>query len=205
MERYKGTFYLVRHGTSVANERRIYSSIIEQDMGLSELGKKQVLGVAEFLADKKIRGIYSSPFKRAIQTSEAISKKSGCEIETIEALREMNCGKWEGYTEMQIQEKFRNAWKGWHYDPQNNPIPGGESLMEVQVRALPVFNSIVKKSKGKNAVIVTHYCVFNVLLCSLVSSLANFRCFDTAPATIAEIRMENIPRLRIYSHPFAKV
>ncbi len=205
MERYKGTFYIVRHGTSIANERRIYSSVIAEDMGLSELGKKQVVGIAEFLENKDIGTIYSSPFKRAIQTSEAISKKTGCGIKVTDALREMNCGKWEGYTEMQIQEKFRNAWKGWHYDPQNNPIPGGESLMELQARALPVFNTVVKESKGKNAVIVTHYCVFNVLLCSLVSSLANFRCFDTSPATIAEIRMENIPRLRIYSHPFLKI
>jgi len=205
MEGYKGTFYLVRHGTSVANERRIYSSIIEQDIGLSELGKKQALGIGEFLENKEIGIIYSSPFKRAIQTSEVISKKTGCGIKITYALREMNCGKWEGHTEMQIQEKFKNAWKGWHYDPQNNPIPEGESLMEVQARVLPVFNKIIKESKGKNSVVVTHYCVFNVLLCSLVSSLANFRCFDTAPATIAEIRMENIPRLRIYSHPFMKI
>ncbi|MEW6036174.1 MAG: histidine phosphatase family protein [Candidatus Micrarchaeota archaeon] len=193
--------FLIRHCQSVANAERRYNCSIEDDEGLSEKGLEQAAQVARFFSGMLVGKVYSSPFLRTRQTSAAIADACGSVVEECDFLRELDCGHWNGRSEEEIMRDFPEVWRGWHYDPQNNPIPGGETLLEVQARALPEFERIVKRNRDETVVVVTHYCVFNVLLCSLVSSLANFRSFDTRNGTIAEIRMENVPRVEAYWNP----
>lgn len=187
--------YIVRHCQSIANSKNLYNCTIREDKGLSETGKKQAGDLANYFSSRPVSKIYSSPFLRTRQTAAEISKATRAEIEIIEELRELYCGDWRERSEDEIREKYPEAWKGWHYDPQNNPIPGGESLLEVQARVLPKFQGVVKKHKGECVMIVTHYCVMNVLLCSLLSSLGNFRSYASKNGTIAEVSFENVPRL----------
>lgn len=199
------TVYLVRHCQSIANSKRKYNSKAQDDLGLSEIGLLQAESVGRYFAGKKIDLIVTSPFKRTLQTTDAIRKYANAVVIRSDALRELDCGEWDGETEEKILEKFPEAWRGWHFDPQNNPIPGGESLIEVQVRALTEFESMVKKNPGKTIVFVTHYCVFNVLMCSLLASLANFRSFDTSNGSIAQISLNNVPRLKGYFCPVESI
>lgn len=193
-----GKIYIVRHCQSIANSERRYNSTLEEDQGLSISGFEQAKKVGKFFNGITVAKIYSSPFLRTIQTAKEISKINGAEIEKIQSFKELDCGLWNKHTETEILQKYPDAWKGWHYDPQNNPIPGGESLMGVAVRVLPDFEALAKKHKKENFCIVTHYCVMNVLLGSLVSSLANFRSYDSGNGAIAEIEYENVPRLKRY-------
>ena len=190
------TVYLVRHCQSVANAKRCYNSTISEDEGLSPLGRTQAASLADFfrLISPKV---YSSPFPRARETARAISGRS--RPVTVDGFRELGCGEWDGRTEAEIRAGYPGAWEGWRKDPQGNPIPGGETLRQVYARASPEFERIVKS--GGSIAIVTHYCVFNVLLCSLISSMSDFRCFDTQNGTVAEIAMEDVPRLRKFVCP----
>ena len=190
--------YLIRHCQSKANAKRRYNCSIKDDEGLSDIGKMQARELAGTLSGIPIKKIYSSPFLRTRQTADAIARYLKIGIEIDEKFAEMDCGEWDGRTEDEIKEKFPEIWKGWHYDPQNNPIPGGETLLEIQARVLPRFQNLVRGHPNESIAIVTHYCVFNVVMCSLFSSLANFRSFDTTNGTLAEIAMENVPRLKKY-------
>ena len=190
--------YIVRHCQSLANARRMYNCTVRDDLGLSDAGKSQAWELANYFSSRPVSRIYSSPFLRTRQTAAEIAKTTRAEIEIVDELRELDCGQWSGRSEDEIREKFPEAWKGWHFDPQNNPMPGGESLLSVQARVLPKFESLVKKHEGECIMIVTHYCVMNVLLCSLVSSLGNFRSFASKNGTVAEVSMENVPRLLGY-------
>ena len=197
--------YIVRHCQSHANLKKQYSSKADEDLGLSKVGLVQAQEVGQYFKGKKIDMIVVSPFKRTLQTAQAIQKQTKAQLIESVALRELDCGEWEGKTEDEILKNFPEAWRGWHYDPQNNPIPNGETLLDVQVRALGEFESVVKKNKDKAIVFVTHYCIFNVLMCSLLASLANFRSFDTSNGTVAEIALNNVPRLRSYFSPVKTV
>lgn len=193
--------YLIRHCQSNANARRQYNCSMKDDDGLSETGKTQAMELARFFSGIKIKSVYVSPFLRTRQTADIIARHLKTEIEIDENFRELDCGEWNGKTEDEIKEKFPEEWRGWHYDPQNNPIPRGETLFEIEARVLPRFQHIIREHKNEDIAIVTHYCVFNVVMCSLFSSLANFRSFDTTNGTVAEIAMENVPRLRRYISP----
>lgn len=60
----KVTFYLVRHG----DKMRSFG-----DVGLTELGKQQAKLTGQYLRDKHIDAIVSSPSKRAVETANMIS------------------------------------------------------------------------------------------------------------------------------------
>jgi probable phosphoglycerate mutase len=179
----------------VANASRSYNSSIEEDEGLSPLGKLQADALADFFSGIAPK-VYTSPFPRARETAQAIAGRSKPLV--VDGFRELGCGQWDGKTEAEIRARYPQAWEGWRKDPQNNLIPGGETLREVQARALPAFERIGKEG---SIAIVTHYCVFNVLLCSLISSMSNFRCFDTQNGTVAQISLENVPRLKRFVCP----
>ncbi len=198
------TVYIVRHCQSHANARRVYNSTVDDDQGLTEAGLEQARRVGRFFRGLKLAKVYTSPFLRTRQTAQEIAREGGAGVEVVEKFGELDCGRWNGKSEDEIRQEFPDAWKGWRYDPQNNPIPGGESLLDVQARVLPEFERIAKAHEGERIAIVTHYCVLNVMICSLVSSLANFRCFDTKNGTIAEVSMENVPRIRMYHSPLGK-
>ncbi len=64
--------YLVRHGESELNKVSVHQT---EDTPLSPEGIKQANKLAERIKKLKIDFIYSSPYKRAKQTAEIISKK----------------------------------------------------------------------------------------------------------------------------------
>jgi broad specificity phosphatase PhoE len=146
--------YLIRHCQSIANVKRIYNGEIEEDEGLSPHGIKQAETLGKYFEDKEISLIIASPFKRTRQTADFISRYAPrAKVEFDHSIREHECGKWNGKKETEIKKKFPMEWAGWRFDPQNNPIPEGESLFDIQSRALPTIQRTVTKNKGKNMVI----------------------------------------------------
>jgi broad specificity phosphatase PhoE len=67
------TIYLIRHG-EVHNPKGILYGRLP-GYGLSENGKKEIAQTAEFLKNKKIDAIYTSPLLRAHETGEIIREK----------------------------------------------------------------------------------------------------------------------------------
>jgi len=87
---------LVRHGESVWNEEERIQG--QQDIPLSENGRRQAVALGERLRDVRIDACFSSPLKRATETAELILKASGnsLPIVTLPELMERNFGEWEG-------------------------------------------------------------------------------------------------------------
>ena len=64
----KTVIYILRHGESVSNRTGTFTGSNEVD--LSELGYNQAEIAGEYLKDKGIDFIYSSPLSRAVKTAE---------------------------------------------------------------------------------------------------------------------------------------
>ena len=69
-------FYLLRHGQSEANVKRIFTGQLDR-YGLSPLGRRQAERAADYLADRGIDRIYSSDLLRARQTAEYVGRRLG--------------------------------------------------------------------------------------------------------------------------------
>ena len=74
--------YFIRHAEPN------YDNHDDMTRELSEKGLKDRVLVTEFLKDKQIDAVLSSPFKRAVDTVRDFAEKSGLEIEVVEDFRE---------------------------------------------------------------------------------------------------------------------
>lgn len=99
------------------------------------------------LKNKNISHIYSSPYKRTIDTVRNISETLGIEIIMIESFRERRVGEWVE----DFRFYSRRQWTDFDYKLNN-----GESLREVQERNISALSKIVNDNQGKNIVVATH-------------------------------------------------
>ena len=140
---------LVRHGETVHNAAGIAQGW--QDSALSDRGAQQVLSLAERIARLKPTALFSSPLSRALATAQAIAEATGLEIRTVDELREMNYGGWEGKSFLDVRRADEEIYRRW-IDDADCPCPGGESHNDVLVRVKRAFEAV----RGKRVAVVTH-------------------------------------------------
>jgi broad specificity phosphatase PhoE len=140
---------LIRHGETLHNVAGIAQGW--NDSALSDRGNEQVQKLAERLAALKPAALYSSPLGRALSTAEAIAKTTGLEIQTLDDLREMSYGNWEGMSFLDVRGVYKPIYEQWIEDPEC-PCPNGESHSDVRRRMERAFAAI----DSERAIVVTH-------------------------------------------------
>lgn len=136
------TVYFVRHAAPN------YNNHDDLTRELSEQGMKDRKLVTEFLWDKGIDVILSSPYKRAVDTIKEFADAKGMKIKLIDDFRERKAGNdW-----MENFDDFcKNQWADFDFK-----LSGGESLREVQSRNISALNQVLETYAGKNVVIGSH-------------------------------------------------
>ena len=139
------TIYFIRHAEA---DYTIRDGRIRP---LTEKGLSERHLVTEFLRDKNIDAVVSSPFKRAVDTVADFAEKYGFdEVETIEDFRERKSDSdWDRETD--YFPLIERQWADFSYT-----LSDGECLAEVQKRNISALNQVLTRYKDKNIVIGTH-------------------------------------------------
>ena len=124
--------YLIRHGKA-AMEGSDIERVLDED------GKVQAISlckkIKEQFKDKKIK-IFSSPFKRAMQTVESLSKEMNVQIEQTASLVEIKMGKDPQLSKHQIIEKM---WANDNFKTENG-ISQSEHVSIIKGELDMIFN-----------------------------------------------------------------
>jgi len=158
----KNHIYIVRHGGTEWNEKRLYQGTL--DSNLTAEGRQHALDIAEFLKDKKINKIYTSPLGRAVKTASIISKRINASVEIIPEFHEINFGIFQGKNKDKMKETFLNYYKERSenkYIKLYRPYPDGESYYEVYLRVLPRMLRLV--ATEDNFVVIGHESINRIL------------------------------------------
>ena len=157
----KTTIYLVRHGQSIGNLKRLYLG--HTDLDLSELGHRQAKMTADHLARVNFSRIYSSDLKRAYSTAVPHAKMRGMDIIPSENLRELYLGDWEG---RDVDELIKNESElfieGWQKKFGTFSIPNGEVVWQGGQRFASEVEKIAKAHVGETVLITAHAAVIRV-------------------------------------------
>ncbi len=156
---------LARHGETEWNTAEIFRGQI--DVTLNETGIKQAELLGEYLGQKKVEIIYSSPLKRALKTAESIASHHRLEVEIAPGLIDLNFGQWQGLTAKEVQERYKELHTDWMKAPHQVKIPEGERLDAVRQRALGVLDEAIAECEG-TVIMVSHRVVNKVLICALL-------------------------------------
>lgn len=180
---------LVRHGETEWNrQRRIQGN--RSDTRLSQEGLKEADRLAATLRAERIDAIYSSPLKRAAETARAIAEACGVPVQLVEDLREIDVGELDGLFERELTGRHQDAWRGLREGDASTPLPGGESLKDVQKRAAWAVDRMLERHVDGTVVIVAHLLTNLAILCqALEMDLGQVIQLRQAPASVTVLDM----------------
>ena len=136
------TIYFVRHAEPN------YENHDDLERELSHKGLRDRALVTQFLSDKEISVVLSSPYKRAVDTVSEFAELKKINIVTIADFRERRVdSEWIPDFDTFCQKQ----WEDFQYK-----LTDGESLSEVQKRNIAALQSVLETYQGKNIVIGTH-------------------------------------------------
>lgn len=180
-------FYLIRHGRTEWNDLNHIQG--KSDIPLNDKGIRQ----AHTLADKikadnlPIRCIYTSPLIRATQTAAIISEALNIPYYTLDGLREVDLGDWEGLTWEDIAEKFPENYRHWYIERRYTKAHGGESYNDMLLRTLDALNGLASAC-NEDIAIVSHSAVIMALMCYINKvPFTQMRNYKPANASITVI------------------
>jgi alpha-ribazole phosphatase/probable phosphoglycerate mutase len=160
--------YLLRHAETTWNaEGRLQGHL---DAPLSERGRQQLDGLTRALRAVPLAALYSSPLSRARVCAEAIGAACGLVVQLVDAFREMDQGEWEGRLVDEVVAADGARVQAWWDAPHEVQVPGGESLQQLQTRALRRFEDITTRHHGETVAIMAHGGVNKVILLAVLGA-----------------------------------
>lgn len=170
--------HLVRHGeTDINASGRLQGTT---NSALTERGHAQAreLAIASFTWDPV--AVYSSPLQRARGVASAIADLSGLSVTDEPRIIEMEMGELEGVTVQQMRDDWPELYQGWRRDASSVTMPGGESLGDVQRRAMAAIDEIDERYGADDTIIaVTHNFTIRCIVASVIDlPLANINHMD---------------------------
>jgi probable phosphoglycerate mutase len=187
------TLLLVRHGHTDAAGKRLTGRA--PGVHLNELGRRQAERLVERLEGVRIDAIVSSPLERCRETAAPLAKARGRAVDVGRAWIEVGYGEWTGRSISQLRRT--KLWRRVMLAPSNVRFPGGESLLEVQGRAVDASLDIAARHARGTIVVVSHADVIRLLVAHLAGMHADHLqrlSIDTASITAVSIS-DGFPRL----------
>ncbi|MGH2637300.1 MAG: histidine phosphatase family protein, partial [Actinomycetota bacterium] len=105
---------------------------------------------------------YSSPLERCRETAAPLARALGISVSIRRTLLEVDYGEWTGRTISGLRRT--KLWRVVQHAPSRVRFPGGESLLEVQARAVAEVERIALAHPKDVVAVVTHADVVRLLL-----------------------------------------
>lgn len=189
--------YFTRHGETEWNVKKKIQGTT--DIPLNENGIYQAKRLAQTLLEKRdseafhpIR-VYTSPQLRAAETAQISADALGIECISLDGLREMDLGEWEGSNWDMIRETYGEQYLHWNSHRRYDHTPGGENYDEVLGRTLAALDEILGR-ETKDVLVVSHSAVLMALRCYLAGLPFEemVRRFKTRNTELVKIEEEEI-------------
>jgi len=143
--------YLVRHAQSHPSD-----DVHHSEWPLSEVGLDQASRLGRLLADLDIAEIFSSPYRRCLQTIEPFAAEAELPIAVHDGLRERLVA--HGWRD-DFPEVWARSWADFSY-----ALPGCESSADAQERICATVLDICERSTAATLAISSHGNVLSLLL-----------------------------------------
>ena len=140
-----------RHGQSVANLLLVISNR-EPSHSLTDLGRRQAIALAGEARAEGVQRIVSSPLRRAFETADIVGAVLGVPVERADALREFDCGVFEGRSDDEAWAAHAAVQREWYeLGRPGARIPRGESLTDLRARFVPFVAAVARDVREGDA------------------------------------------------------
>jgi probable phosphoglycerate mutase len=178
---------LLRHAHSVANEKNLLAGRTA-GISLSKTGKDQANDLIARLGTNQFDEVAISPLQRCRETIDPWLASSGAENRIVvdDSISEVDYGNWSGKSLAALRRKAQ--WKVVQDFPSQMTFPEGESLLEMQGRALSGFYRLnAVKGKGPRLLVSHGDVIKSIVAHCLGMHLDQFQRLVIEPASITII------------------
>lgn len=155
---------------------------------LNEEGRAQAEALAQRLDQTPIHALYSSPLDRAIETAEPLARAKGLTIRVVEGIGEVRYGDWTGGELKELAKQ--DLWRGVQHFPSVTRFPNGETMAEMQARAVAQVETIRAAHPDEVVALVSHGDVIKAMIAHYIGlHLDLFQRIDVAPASLTWIHL----------------
>lgn len=157
-------------------------------VSLNDEGREQAAWLADRLRDERLHAIYSSPLERARETAEAIAVPHRLPVCIEPGLNEVDFGEWTGRTVSDLEQHPR--WRAFNERRGATRVPGGELMLEVQMRMITAIDSLRERHPWGTVLAVSHGDVIKAALAHYLRiSLDHILCFEIDPASVSTLEV----------------
>ncbi|HWL65786.1 MAG TPA: MSMEG_4193 family putative phosphomutase [Actinomycetota bacterium] len=178
------TLWLVRHAVTSHTGKKLSGWL--EGIDLSEEGHQQAEAAAEVLAKIPLEAVYASPLERTVQTARAIARTHRLSVRVARDLGEVQYGKWTNRS-MKVLARTK-LWTKVQQWPSGARFPDGESLREVQARAIVAVEQLVEEHPRQHICCVSHGDVIRLLMAHYLGvHMDLFQRIAIAPGAISSV------------------
>lgn len=183
--------FFVRHGLTDWNIQRRFQGTC--DVPLNEAGLEQAHVAASRCAQLGLERIYHGTLLRASATAQAIADAAGVPLIPCPGFNEVCLGAFQTLNHEQAKAQYPEAYAQYFSDRVNAAPPGGESLLQVQQRALRALDEIERDAVGCTRIaVVSHGALLKTLLGAIAGiPLEHFADYDVSNGSISVIESKN--------------
>ena len=145
--------FLIRHGENEWTERGALAGRTPS-VSLNPKGREQARQIAERLKAQPITAIYSSPLLRCLETAQPLAAALNLSVSVETGILEVDYGDWRGGELKELGK--RPEWRLVQIFPGGFRFPGGETLREVQNRAITALERIRAAREGEAVAVFAH-------------------------------------------------
>jgi probable phosphomutase (TIGR03848 family) len=178
---------LLRHAHSVANEKNLLAGRTT-GISLSKPGKEQAQDLIARLGNIHFDEVAISPLQRCRETIDPWLDATGTKSRIVvdDSISEVDYGNWSGKTLASLRRKAQ--WKVVQDFPSQMTFPEGESLLEMQGRALSGFYRLnAVKGKGPRLLVSHGDVIKSIVAHCLGMHLDQFQRLVIEPASLTII------------------
>lgn len=183
---------LVRHAVTEQTGTRL--SGWTAGLHLSAAGQTQAKALAARLEPVKIDAVYASPLERCQETAQVLAEPRGLAVRTLDGVGEVRYGDWTGRELKELAKE--DLWKVVQAHPSGARFPGGESLYEMQVRAVGAVEWLRGEHPGQTVAVASHADVIKAVAAHYLGlHLDQFQRLNISPASLTAFAFLPVPHL----------
>jgi probable phosphomutase (TIGR03848 family) len=191
------TVFFIRHGTNDWVHGRLAGWT--PGVHLNEEGRKQAQALSERLGDLPIAALYSSPLERCVETANAVAAPRNLPLRLVEGLGEVRYGEWQG---AELKELYKHElWPGVQFYPSGTRFPNGETLGEVQMRAIQTIDALRAQHPKQIIALFSHADLIKLVVSYYIGMHIDlFQRLVINPCSLTAISFERMgPRMMAYN------
>lgn len=188
------TLFLIRHGETLANQLNYMQGTLDTKMTrLTPQGIKQAQSYRTWVQNKNITCVYTSPLKRAYETTQIICANSSVPIVVDKRLTELSYGQWNGKSIVKLEQQYAK-----YFDMETNDVrplsvamSKGENFSHARRRLQSFLNEVATQYPENTALVVTHGWVIKNMVALCLLNTTNFSFKNPHNLSITKIEIDS--------------